>query len=373
MNCCRTLNFLCGITLSILSTSTLADIAPAPADNNSNFHFSALFLQPGSNNLKYAVFVAGNQPYSQSWHNQIIDPGYSPAFEIGFNYGIPQSLYNASIDWLYLNTNDSSSKQASQSTDISTVQFVAPPYDVGPAVFAIKRANSTVNYNFNSVLLNVGKIYDYNSNLQMRLFGGLNLLRLTQTIKTVFSDLAGSPPVATQAYALPADPAFYFQTKNTSQYLGAGPDLGVNIQYKANNGLGVIGQFMGVLTAGSMNAKDNFTSASARLMALGNTTSRQEISVPSSTEVVPGFNSKLGLFFDHSWRNSLNLSIEAGYRFAYYANAISGVSPATLVQPGVNVTIPEFATGTMAINSTATTNSPFNFKGPYINFTVDLI
>jgi hypothetical protein len=51
-------------------------------------------------------------------------------------------------------------------------------------------------------------------------------------------------------------------------------------------------------------------------------------------------------------------TIEAGYRFAYYMNAISEISPETLVQAGDNPGIPEFSTGTMAINSTTSTSSP---------------
>lgn len=338
--------------------------------NKPGFHIAALFLQPGSDNLKYAVFVSGNQPFSQSWHNQDISPSYSPGFEVGLNYDFPCD-YNLSLDWLYLNTTDSSSKQANRSLNPATVQFVGPPYDVGPAVFGIKHADGKVNFTFSSVMLNVGRLFEFNPNVQVRVFGGLDLLRINQTLTTVFSDLAGSVPVPTQAYGLLPDPSFKFQTKNVSQYLGVGPDIGVNIQVANCYGLGIVGQFLGTLTAGSISAKDTFTSTSQRLTLEGIGTSHQAITTPNSMNVVPGFDSKLGIFFNRVWPNFVDFTVEVGYRFAYYINAISQVMPDTLVQAGSVSTIPEFSTGTMAINSTIATYSPFHMQGPYINFTID--
>jgi len=77
--------------------------------------------------------------------------------------------------------------------------------------------------------------------------------------------------------------------------------------------------------------------------------------------------SKLGVFYNYQGRNIPDLTIEAGYRMASYLNAISTISPNTLVQPGTVVTTPEFATGTMAIVSTNSRSGPFNFNGPFLN------
>jgi hypothetical protein len=361
------------LSIALTATPVFASAATDNmADNDkTSFHLTALYLQPYSNNLKYAVFVSGTQPYHQSWHNQSINYGYSPAFDLGFNYAFTQSPYGLSVDWLHAGTSDSSSKQASTNQTLTTVEFVAPPYDVGPGLFAVKRADSTVKNNFNSIEINIGRVFAYGEHIRGKLFGGLNVLSISQNLTTTFSDLRGYPEITGQAYALPPDPSFYFQTKNTSDYLGLGPDLGFNIRYVASNGLGLVGQMLGSLTAGSMSAQDNFTSASRRLILLGINPSQQSITAPNSTQIVPGFDSKLGAIYSHAWLN-VNLALEAGYRFAYYMNAISGISPQTLVQAGTNPTIPEFATGTMAINSTATFNSPFSLSGPYLEFTVSM-
>jgi Legionella pneumophila major outer membrane protein precursor len=335
--------------------------------NKSSINVALLYLKPYSTDLKYATFVSGTQPYFQSWHYQEINPSYHPAFEVGITYAIPHTLYNASLNWVHLNSNDTSYKQAATGTAIATVEFVGPPYEMSPPVFGIKRVDSKVNFNFDSILFNGARLVEFESHVQARLFGGLSFLKLNQTVTTTFSDYAGTPPTP-YSYPLPPDPSFSFETQNVSKYFGVGPDLGLSIRYKTSSGFGVMGELLGMLTAGTIQAQDNFTSTSARLTALGIGTSQQEITTPNATQIVMGADGKLGIFYTYQGTNIPEFTIEAGYRMATYANAISTVNPSTLVQPGTVVTTPEFATGTMAIVSTNASSRPFNFNGPFINF-----
>lgn len=340
-------------------------------NNKSFFNIDFLYIKPSSNNLKYATFVAGTQPYFQSWHYLQINPSYHPAFDIGLNYAIPHTAYSAAINWIHLNSNDSSSKQASTNTDISTVEFVGPPYEMSPPVFGIKNVNSSVNFQFDNVLLNVGKLFDFDSHLQARFFGGVDILKLNQTIETTFGNYAGSPPTP-YSYPLTPDPQFSFETQNVSKYLGAGPDLGLNLRYATDSGFGIFGEFIGSITTGTIQAQDNFTSTSSRLSSVGIGTSHQEITSPNMTQVVVGADGKLGIFYNYKGSSIADLSIELGYRLANYINAISAINPNTLVQPGTVITTPEFATGTMAIVSTNATSHPFGFNGAFLNIKISI-
>ncbi len=268
-----------------------------------------------------------------------------------------------------MNSNDSSSKQASTNTDLSTVEFVGPPYEMSPPVFGIKYVQSKVNFQFDNVLVNITKLIDFDSHLEARFFGGLDILNLNQTITTTFGDYAGSPPTA-YSYALPPDPLFSFQTQNVSKYLGVGPDLGLNLRYTLDSGFGVFGEFIGSLTTGTIQAQDNFTSTSTRLSLVGIGTSHQEITTPNATQVVVGTDGKLGVFYNHKGPSLTHLTVELGYRMANYFNAISMIAPNTLVQPGTVVVTPEFSTGTMAIVSTNATSHPFGFSGPFLNIKI---
>lgn len=372
-----TTSFLTGLLLSISnasqasSTSQTTQLLNEP-DNNitkTSFYIEALYIKPYSNNLKYATFVAGNQPYMQSWHYQEINPNYHPAFELGFTYAIPHSTYGAGVSWVHLDSTDTSSKQAATSTDIATVEFVGPPYEMSPPVFGIKSVNSKVNFNFDNILLNGSKFVEFGSHLEARFFGGVDILKLNQTITTTFGDYAGSPPTP-YSYPLPPDPSFSFQTQNVSKYLGAGPDLGMSLRFNIYSGFGIMGEVLGLITAGTIKAHDSFTSTSSRLTALGIGTSQQEITSPPDTQVVLGADSKLGIFYHYQGANLPDVTIEAGYRIASFVNAISTINPSTLVQPGTVITTPEFSTGTMAIVSTNATTHPFNFNGPFINLKI---
>ncbi|MDR3492410.1 MAG: Lpg1974 family pore-forming outer membrane protein [Gammaproteobacteria bacterium] len=350
-------------------TSLPFNVSNEYPNNKTSFFASLLYIQPYSNNLQYATFVSGTQPYYQSWHYQSIQPSYHPAFELGFNYAITHTPYSAGINWLHLNSNDSSSKQASRNTDLTTVEFVGPPYEMSPPVFGIKHVDSKVNFDYNNVLLNGSKLVDFDSHIQARFFGGINVLKLNQTVTTTFSDYAGCPATP-YSYPLPPDPSFSFQTENLSKYFGAGPDLGVSVHYKIKSGFGLMGDFLGMISAGTIQAQDNFTSTSARLTTLGIGTSHQQITTPNTTQVVLGADAKLGIFYNYQGTTIPDLTIELGYRLATYANAISTINPNTLVQPGTVVTTPEFSTGTMAIVSTDARTRPFSFNGPFLNIKI---
>lgn len=367
MNVTKLVGAFCGLTLSAVYTASFAVPSKDAAISKSSVEVfgSLLYLQPSSNNLRYAVFVSGTQPYLQSWHYQAINPAYSPAFEIGLNYNFAHSPYQASVSWLRLNTSDSAFKQGSNDTNLSTVEFVVPAYEVGPPVFGIKRAEGNVKFDFDDIKINVSRLFEYSANLQARVFGGVNILRLNQKVTAVFSDYAGETPTP-YSYALPPDPAFVFQTQNISKYLGAGPDLGLNVKYNAYRGFGFVGEILGTVTAGTSKVVDQFNSNSSRLIALGLGPTHQQITAPDSTQVVAGMDGKLGVFYSYSGPYINNLTIEAGYRMAFYNNAISEVSPSSLVQPGTVFITPEFATGTMAINATDARSRTFGFNGPYL-------
>lgn len=370
MNNKRLTTLFCGLTLSCAYATSFAGAmgdASTDLEHRNEVYASALFLQPASGNLKYAVFVAGQQPYLQSWNYQTIKPDYSPAFELGLNYTLKQTELQTSVNWLHLHTSDSSFKQASESLNLTTIEFVAPFYEVGPPAFGIKRADSNVKFGFDSVNLNVNKLFAYGEQIRAKIFGGVNILSVKQKITTVFSDMPGALPTA-YSYGLPPDPAFVFETQNYSNYLGAGPDLGLNVQYLMMHGLGVMGEMSGSITAGQSQVVNNFYGNSTRLINLGLAPTHQQITVPNSTQIVTGFDGKLGLFYHYSNQIIHQLTVEAGYRVAFYANAISELNPATLVQAGTLAITPEFATGTMAINSTEARERNFGFNGPFVNF-----
>lgn len=346
--------------------------AESYANNKSFFSIGLLYLKPNSDNLKFATFVSGIQPYYQSWHYQDINPIYHPAFELGAGYAIHNSPYSATVYWTHLNSDDYASKQASTSTNLTTVEFVAPPFEMSPPVFGIKHVSAKVNFAFDHVMLDISKSTEYGSHIQTQFSGGLSILNLNQTLTTTFSDYAGSPATP-YSYATPPDPLYSFQLQNISRYLGIGPNIGFGVRYQSDSGFGVLGQILGMMTVGTIKTQDNFASTSARLAALGINTSYQHLTVPNATQLVFGADGKLGGFYHFHMNHMTDVTIDLGYRMATFLNAIATVNPSTLVQPGTVTVTPEFATGTMAIVSTDTRTRSFGFNGPFLDVKVDII
>ena len=354
------------IMLSVALLNAAVVYAMEQNQHHAEIQFGWLNLKAMSNNYTYAYYVSGTQPYFQDWEAQAFNPSYASAYELGLVYQLQENTLNASIDWIHLNSRDSSYKQGNQTLNEVNLAFVAPPFEMSPPVFGIRRADAELKNNFDNVTINLEKIFSISEDwISAKLTGGINLLYVKQNISTTFSDLVGSEPTPF-TYPLPADPSFTFNVQSISQFMGAGPDIGLSGQLELFKGLSLVGAASGSLNVGTTSVQENFRATSDRLTRRGTGVSKQQIITPNKTQVVPGFDGKLGLMYQIKSKQIPGFSIEGGYRLMSYLNAISTTAPQTLVQPGTNPEIPEFSTGTMAIVSTTQQDRPFNLNGPYL-------
>ena len=358
------------ISIALLS-STLTH-AQEPDQHQMAVQLGWLYLKPMSNNHTYAYYVAGTQPIFQDWHAQAVNPAYASAFELGLQYNFKETPFSAAVDWIHLSSSDSASVQGNQTLNLANIAFVAPPFEMSPPVFGIRHAAAQLNYTYDNVTTNLEKIIDVSGFMKAKVVGGLNILRLKQSISTTFSDFVGT--LATDySYALPPDPSFSFKIQSISEFMGVGPDLGLTGQLDIFKGLSIVGAAFGSLNVGITSVQENFTSTSAELTRSGVGVSQQQVTTPNKTQVVPGFDGKLGLLYQFSGHHLSNLSLEGGYRVITYMNAISTTNPQTLVQPGTYIITPEFSTGTMAIVSMDQQDRPFNLNGPYLTLKVNFM
>lgn len=361
------------ILLSVAFLSTSSVYANQPPQHLLEVSGAWLALKPMSNNYTYAYYVAGTQPYFQSWHAQSIDPSYSSAFELGVLYHFKDSSLNANIDWIHLTSSDSADKQGNQTIKFANIEFVGPPFEMSPPVFGIRHVDSELKYNFDNVAINLEKVFSMSEEwLHAKIMAGINILYLKQNISTTFSDLIGAEPTP-YSYPLPPDPSFSFNIDSISEFMGLGPDLGLRGQLEIFKGLSIVGTAFGSLNVGTTSVQENFRSTSSQLTKEGIGVSKQQITTPNKTQIVPGFDGKLGLMYQVKNKHIPNFSVEGGYRLISYMNAISTTAPQTLVQPGTTIGTPEFSTGTMAIVSVTQQDRPFNLNGPYVELKLSMM
>ena len=114
---------------------------------------SLLFLKPSSGSLEYGTLVYPLPPPSPHWENQTISPSYSPAFNVGVRYFVPETGNDLRTSWTHLATTDSASFSG------GVTNFAGPPYLIGPGATAYNRGTGTVNFGYDAVNAEAGHLF----------------------------------------------------------------------------------------------------------------------------------------------------------------------------------------------------------------------
>jgi hypothetical protein len=379
----KSLLLTCTFNAAILTTSSAFALenGTIPESNipalapGFEFSASALYLQPSSNNLDYAILtnpiLPGSGPIvgalTPNWEKQYIDPDYQFGFNLGVRYILPNtknedgSIYDMALDWTHLNTSDSDSVIASKN---NPVQFVGPDYQIGPDAGPIRSAQSNVKYNFDVVHMDFGIYKNYGNYVRTRFFGGLSGTHIKQTLTTTF---AGNVLKSEEGLEEGLnDGPFSVTSENISKFTGVGPRLGANGTVYIGKSFGIIGEAAVSALIGTQKTEMNFASSSARLAKAGIDVNYQQIASESTTKVIPAIDTKLGLNYTRELSNNKSVAIELGYQAAIYINAIDEVFPTSLVTDPPT----PLQTGTIAVNTMGESQSDFSVNGPYLKVSV---
>jgi len=281
-------------------------VADAPAKPRPVFEVSGsfLYLQPGAGDFQQYAEVANPFPIpSPNWSNHSIAPKYSPAFNVALRY-IPTASDEIALDWTYLRATDSASVTANSS------QFVGPPYSIGPpagVAFTAGSANGSLQSQYDTVNLTAGHTFCAGCPFALQAFGGVQYARLGETLTGNFQNSANST---------------YHSYVSSSLFSGAGPRFGIKGLYNVGN-MQVFGQAGATALIGTSQNNINFTTASPLLADLGITTNYQSLKSPNATQVVPGFDAKVGTAYTFPYSAYGAFKVELGYQVAVYFDAVS--------------------------------------------------
>lgn len=268
-----------------------------------------LYLQPGSGSLEYGTLVYPFPAASPHWVNQAIDPKYSPAFNVGLRYIVPETCNDLRTSWTHFESTDSASFAGDAVTN-----FAGPSYLIGPGAGVYNLGSGNVKFRYDAVNLEAGHQFRTGQRFQVRVFGGVQYGSITQNITGFFSDNAATNT----------------QSNTTeSRFSGAGPRFGVNAQFNRRN-FQFIGDMAAVALIGTQHTRMDFNTVSP-LLPGGNP---QSFTSPNATQVVPGLDSRLGGAY--SFRLGRGIAkIEAGYQAVVYMNAINGYTLTQVATPPV--------------------------------------
>jgi hypothetical protein len=314
--------------------------------------FSALVLQPFANNLDYSAEAL---PFNYGDAQPAVSPDWrireiSPEFHFGFDLGIASIFHGANsnlmLNWeRYHSPKDSSSHNVSNANDM-----IGPFFEIGPDASVYKKAKGKTRFHFDEVNLDYGTFVHLGKSLKMNLFAGVGFARIHQSRFTTFSNEDGS---VVRTIKVP------------SKFIGAGPQIGLDFNYRIVCGFQFVGDARASLFVGNFRNHTTYTTNSNTLVTLGDENPNvQRTSVHKKEGMVPGFEGKLGLAYEVDFCRHYMFKIEAGYQAQIYINSIRSVDMGSEVALGSVGSIGSADTGVYA-RTFERTVSDFGLAGPY--------
>jgi len=354
-------------------------------------NLEGLLLRPSNSTLGYGVIsplTPANTPalpivVDSSQTLAQVNPDYNFGFRVGLGYIFPNSGNDVQINWTHFDHSTTDSVTAGAGEELTTAAgIVLPNFTNNPRIIPIDQGvnlvidndvsptvSSTVNFKADAIDLDVGQYLDVGTRLRMRMFGGLRFARVetNQTDSAAFGvnenlEIVGAAPVLLGVGSYAETDSF------NSKFTGVGPRFGIDTSYHIANCFGIVGHVAGALLVGKVDDNTNsdlslnldatptgidFGFPNGEIASIGTSGSSSE------TRVVPAFDAKLGLDYTYIFANQAQLSLEAGYQWTQYINAVDKLST------GISGSIFEPETLTPS-NVITHTSSSVGFDGPYL-------
>lgn len=320
-----------------------------------------LFLQPNGSNIYYAAeaFPYDNAiatpAVSPNWQIFEIDPSYTSGFEVGTRFIFPNNDLYLKLDWEWLHTLDKESMQVSPES-LGTGNMVGPIFDIGPNSAAYNQAKGKAVFQFDEVDFIFGRSLCFGEDLTLRLFTGAGFLRIKQKVTSTYSSTTSN---SSRTISAP------------STFIGAGPEFGADFDYRLCGRFYFTGITSASLYMGQLKNHTTFKSYSPFLPAIFGVSNPniQHTSVPNRTQLVPGFEEKLGFSYIAAFHSS-KWTFAFGYQFQIYLNAIQSIDmTAPQVPPSLSPAItPDVGVYAVGFERTL---SNFILTGPYASLNVD--
>ena len=323
-----------------------------------------LFLQPNGSSLYYAAqaipldqSISGgvvNQAVSPNWKIFELSPRYTPAFKMGGKalFSATNTVLEAS--WERLRSHKTSSKTLSSTADGGTL-MIGPIFDIGPNSAAYTKARGKVEFQFDAVNLVFGQSFCAFKRLYPTFFAGAGFTRIEQTLRSSYSNVAGTSSR---------------KIRTESNFTGAGPQFGLNFDYRIASGFFFTGSSSIGLMIGESKNKASYQSNAPYLVSQGiPEPNRQRTSIPNRVQLIPDLDEKLG-FSCMGMFKCCKITFGAGYQAQIYLNAVQTIDmTAPQVPPSVLPgNIPD--SGMYAVGFERTLSN-FILTGPYIHFEVE--
>lgn len=341
----------------VLADCLAVGVVKCPARFEANA--TILFLQASNSNPIYATVTHPYPDLSPHWDNRAIDNDFNPAFNVAVRY-LLEGGGDVRLGWTHLNSFDDGSTVSTfplpeaagiPPANLSpATQSLNPPYLVGPPLpFSI--AEGVMHTAYDAVDLEAGPTFSSGS-WRLRAFAGAQYAHIGQRLSTHFRTSSG---------------AFSFRDVADSVFHGAGPRGGLDVSCVAGN-FELLGGFAAMALIGRRESSIEFLSSSPQSLAAGIPLNVQALTSPSTTQVVPGIDARLGAGYSFPVGSFGVLRCEAGYQAAVYISAVNQYTLTEVENPSAPIAQMVEGTAATFLRTAAETQHDFLVHGVYMKF-----
>lgn len=340
-----------GIVLSLVSANiygkseadqsrSSTDVFLSSPSHSFEIEGSALYLQPTGSNLHYAAEAQPLPLVTPQWKIHEVGTDYHFGFDVGIRGLFHHTNSTLALVWEHFHSSDSAKRT------VPPTDMIGPFFEIGPDSSFFMKAHGHAKFDFDQVNLDYGIFINFGSHLETNVYAGVSGARIAQTISSKFSSLDGT---TTRSIKVP------------SSFLGAGPQLGLDFDYRIVDGFHFSGEAAASIFVGRQKNHTKYRSVSPALAGLGFPFNPQKTTVHKKTQVVPALEGKLGLSYFYTTCNFM-FKIEAGYQAQVYFNAIQSINI------GSEVLLPPILPNTTGVYARTFEPEISNFAlaGPYL-------
>jgi hypothetical protein len=318
-----------------------------------------MFLRPGGGN-DYGVLV---NPFNASvaapilspgWIPKGINPNYHAGVLLNYRHLFSNSGNYVNFYWGNLSTSDNASFTANKSAPPAQ-QMTGPYWNIGPDAGPNSYGKGQFKTNYNQLNAEVGKQLNLDPNLKSRVFFGVSGLWLKEKMSAGFG---GTDPILGP---------YNFSITTQSKFNAAGIRFGMDGEYQSLYNISFVGLFAGGVYVGNQQPSTTMMGQGSILTTAGIPVNHQYISHDNYINVVPGFETKLGVKYSQRYSNQVSFAVEAGYMASVYINAIQNYVPSTYVPGSLGI-----VSGSVFLQSLIKNTNSFSLDGPYVTFSVKM-
>lgn len=295
----------------------------------------ATYLEPSFNGLDYYTFVTPVIPDTDGAQNvrtENLEQTFNWGYFLGATYQISKH-YDVQATWAQINTSNSDSDTVVG--EKNAVIITSNNKNIGVDEGSVATIDGRQTLDYQVLDLTLGQTHNITEMLKTRLFAGVRYAKISADtdITYIQTDIDPNP----------------YDNYDTS-FSGVGPEVGVDLQYKIYDKLGVVASFAGAFLIGNQDSSADVYGAR----------DQNSVDADSNTRMVPALNGKLGANWEIPYQlNGWGFGVEAGYQVAYYFQVVDEV---------------QYQGRPLAIMADARTRqeehnyADVGFMGPYLNF-----